>query len=87
MYVIEISLADDGLLADYMTNASEWLQLNRILPKTFRYIFEPPGVVFRVDFGLAEEAMAFAARFPGATTYVADPPSLNARSGSLARRQ
>ncbi len=69
MYAVEIRLLDDSLLIDYMTDAFEWLRLQRISPETFRYIFERPGVIFRVDFKSTAEAATFAARFSDIAVY------------------
>lgn len=81
MFAVEIRLSDDRLLIECMTKVSEWLRNRCISPETFRYIFQSPGVVFRVDFKRASEAVAFAAKFSGhIATYAAD------RSRAVAHR-
>ncbi len=81
MYPVETRLPDDRLLVDCMTKAFDWLRCQGIWPKAFRYTFETPGVVFRVDFERVAEADAFAARFPGfAPRIVAGPHAVSAAS-------
>jgi hypothetical protein len=43
-----------------------WLDENRFDPSSFTYFFLVPGMRVRVAFDVANEAVAFAARFGGA---------------------
>lgn len=84
MYAVEIRLSDDRLLIDCMKRASEWLHFRGISAETFRYIFEPSGVVYRVDFARAAEAVSFAARFSGVAVYTAgDQPVIARRAPQM----
>jgi hypothetical protein len=48
-----------------MNSMREWLDHRRFEPSTFRYTFEPPGLIFQVDFKLEAEAITFANAFGG----------------------
>jgi hypothetical protein len=86
MFAVEIRVSDDRRLTECVSEASAWLSRKRILPETFRYIFEPPGVLFRVDFTRPSEAVAFAAEFSGVATYVGKPAAVVPPKTPLAPR-
>lgn len=74
MFPVEIRIdeRDEHALTARMTAMREWLDHQRFEPSTFRYTFSFPGIVFRVHFGIAIEAEAFASEFGG---YVIDEPA------------
>jgi hypothetical protein len=51
----------------------EWLDTNRVQPSGFRYNFEDTGLVFRVDFAIEAQAVAFAHAFGGELLTGASP--------------
>jgi hypothetical protein len=53
-----------------MTSMREWLDHRRFEPSAFRYRFEPPDLVFQVEFKTEAEAVAFANTFAGRVTRV-----------------
>lgn len=67
MFPVEIPLreGDEDALTAKMTAMREWLDRRRVEPSTFRYTFTPPGILFRVDFSVEAEAVAFAREFGG----------------------
>jgi hypothetical protein len=48
-----------------MATMRQWLDHQRFEPATFRYTFAPPGMVFRAEFMVEAQAVAFAAAFGG----------------------
>ena len=64
MFPVEIRIAEDALTAR-MATMREWLDHQRFEPATFRYTFTPPGILFRVEFTLEVQAVAFAKAFDG----------------------
>ena len=67
MFPVEIRIRENNekVVTEKMTSMREWLDHRRFEPSTFRYRFEPPGLVFQIDFKLEAEAMAFAHGFGG----------------------
>jgi hypothetical protein len=64
VFPVEIRIAEDALTAR-MATMREWLDHQRFEPATFRYTFTPPGILFRVEFTLEVQAVAFAKAFDG----------------------
>ena len=65
MFRVEIRLPDENALTARMATMQEWLDHQRFEPAVFRYTFEPPGILFRVEFTVQAEAVAFAKAFDG----------------------
>jgi hypothetical protein len=65
MYRVETPLSDPNRVADQMAAMRTWLDDRRIEPDLFNYEQVPEGVIFRVEFKIAEEAEAFAEAFGG----------------------
>ncbi len=65
MFLVQIRIPRETGLVDEMTAMRAWLDHERYEPTTFRYTFEPPGVLFQVDFTTEAEAAAFAKAFQG----------------------
>jgi hypothetical protein len=63
--VIYIRESNEQAVTARMNTMREWLDHRRVEPSTFRYIFEPSGFVFQVDFKVKEEAASFAKEFGG----------------------
>ena len=72
MFPVKIGLRenDQKVVTEKMTSMREWLDHRRFEPSTFRYRFEPPGLVFQVEFKTEAEAVAFANTFAGRVTRV-----------------
>lgn len=72
MFPVEIRIRENNekVVTEKMTSMREWLDHRRFEPSTFRYRFEPPGLVFQVEFKLEAEAIAFAQAFAGQVTRV-----------------
>ena len=72
MFPVEIRIRDNNerVVTEKMTSMREWLDHRRFEPSTFRYTFEPPGLVFKVEFKGEAEATAFAHAFGGQVTRV-----------------
>jgi hypothetical protein len=65
MYRVEIRLSDPDQVADQMAAMRTWLDDQRFEPDLFNYEPNPDGVIFRVEFKIAEEAEALAEAFGG----------------------
>ena len=65
MFPVEIRLPDEERLTARMATMREWLDHQRFEPASFRYTFEPPGILFRVEFTVEAQAVAFAKAFGG----------------------
>ena len=70
MFPVEIRIRENNekIVTEKMTSMREWLDHRRLEPSTFRYRFEPPGLVFQVEFQMESEATAFANAFAGRVT-------------------
>src|SRR2546421_7205897 len=64
MYVVEIRRDGDGL-AEPMAQIRTWLDRKRIQPNVFRLSLMAGATIFRVEFGAASDAEAFARAFGG----------------------
>ena len=67
MFPVEIRVLEgnEKAMTARMDTMREWLDHRRCEPSTFRYTFEPRGLVFRVHFEAEAEAVAFAKDFGG----------------------
>ena len=65
MFPVELRITDEDALIEKMTAMREWLDHRRFEPLTFRYTFEHPGMLFRIDFAIEVQAAAFAKEFGG----------------------
>ena len=72
MFPVEIRIRENNekVVTEKMTSMREWLDHRRFEPSTFRYRFEPPDLVFQVEFKTEAEAVAFANTFAGRVTRV-----------------
>jgi hypothetical protein len=62
---IRIPEMDEKALTARMNAMREWLDHRRVEPSVFRYTFDPPGLLYRVDFRTKSDAVAFANQFGG----------------------
>jgi hypothetical protein len=65
LYQVEIRSTHGNALSGRMESMRLWLDQRRIEPASFRYAFTGRGIVYRVDFPIESEAVAFAAEFDG----------------------
>ena len=72
MFPVEIRIRENNekVVTEKMTTMREWLDHPRFEPSAFRYRFEPPDLVFQVEFKMEAEANAFANAFAGRVTRV-----------------
>jgi hypothetical protein len=68
VFPVEIRIPDETILTEQMATMREWLDHQRFEPTVFRYTFTSPGIVFRVEFKVEAEAVAFAKAFDGQPT-------------------
>jgi hypothetical protein len=86
MYPVEIRIRerDEDALTARMTAMREWLDHHRFEPAKFRYTFEAPGIVYRVDFSDEAPAVAFAKEFGGRLIADSDKTLQQAAGSSVA---
>jgi hypothetical protein len=65
VFPVEIHIPNEDALTERMATMRQWLDHQRFEPASFRYTFEPPGILFRVEFTVQAEAVAFAKAFDG----------------------
>ncbi|TMJ59878.1 MAG: hypothetical protein E6G81_07935 [Alphaproteobacteria bacterium] len=65
MFPVVISIPDEDALAARMDTMRQWLDHQRFEPATFRYTFAARGLLFRVEFTVEAQALAFAKAFDG----------------------
>jgi hypothetical protein len=72
VFPVEIRIRENNekVVTEKMTFMREWLDHRRFEPSAFRYRFEPPDLVFQVEFQMETEAIAFANAFAGRVTRV-----------------
>jgi hypothetical protein len=63
-HVVEI-IAEDGDLAEQMSEMRTWLDSSQVKPTIFRYFQQFEGLRMRVEFPVEGEASAFAKQFKG----------------------
>ena len=62
---VEIPIPDEEALIGRMALMREWLDHRHFEATTFRYTFAPEGFMFRVEFSVEAQALAFADAFGG----------------------
>jgi len=75
MFAVEIRIFDEDAFADAMSGIREWLDHLRFEPSIFRYSFNSPGILLRVDFAAEAEAYKFAEAFGGEVVPMTGAPS------------
>jgi hypothetical protein len=76
VFPVKILIEDEDALTEQMAAMRAWLDHRRLEPAVFRYTFQASparGMVFRVEFVTAAEAVEFAGAFGGQLT-AADLP-------------
>ena len=76
MFEVEIRIAEEESLSDRIAVMLTWLEHRRIQPETYRYTFQPAGVLFRTDFALETEALDFAEAFGGSISASKQPVAI-----------
>jgi len=64
VFTVEICIPEDALTAR-MTLIREWLDHQHFEPAAFRYTFASRDLLFRVEFTVEAQAVAFAKAFGG----------------------
>jgi hypothetical protein len=65
MFPVVIIMPDEDVLAARLDTMWAWLDLQHFEPPTFRYTFASRGILFRVEFTVEAQALAFATAFGG----------------------
>jgi hypothetical protein len=66
VFSVEVSTSrESAALVEYMSKMRDWLDRHRVEPCVFRHSTSPSGLVFRIEFGVEEQATAFAEAFGG----------------------
>jgi hypothetical protein len=64
LHVVEVRFSGEHF-RDFLVRIRDWLDAQHTQPTTFRYWFDEPQTVLRVNFELGEQAIAFAEAFGG----------------------
>jgi hypothetical protein len=86
MLAVEVRIFNEEALVAAMTGMREWLDHRHFEPTTFRYTFNSPGIVCRVEFADESEAAAFAEAFGGRVVALQDPSPATSRRDADAPR-
>ena len=65
MFLVEIRIPHEDRLSKEMSMMRTWLDNQKYEPIAFRYSLSEGGILFKVEFSLQDDALAFASAFGG----------------------